>query len=365
METEQIGNIRLINQQILEPKFKTPKDIVGWMGAMQAQDYNMAKWALGVRLPGSTEQVIQSAIDKGEILRTHLLRPTWHFVSADDIHWMLELSAPQIKALFKSRHRNLELSAAVLKKSDVILEKALSAGKHLTREELVSQLKGSKIATDDNRAAHLLMNAELDGLICSGTSENNKTTYALLEERVPKPKSLSREEALGRLADRYFLSHGPATLRDFSWWSGLSLTDARKGLESVKSKFISETNGSDTYWLGETNSLAANKTQSVFLLPAFDEFIISYKNRSASLLLENHGKAISNNGIFWPVVVVNGKVVGLWKRVIKKERVLIELDFFQRHNKSIQQQIKKAAAVYGNFLQKEPEVIFKSETGRS
>lgn len=365
METEQIGKIRLISQSIAEPKFKTPKDIVGWMGAMQAQDYNMAKWALGVRLPDSTEEVIQSAIDKGEILRTHLLRPTWHLVAADDIHWMLELSAPQIKAVFKSRHKNLELTAAILKKSNVILEKALSAGKHLTREELVAQFKSSKIATNDNRAAHLLMNAELDGLICSGTSENNKTTYALLEERVPKPKSLPREEALGRLADRYFLSHGPATLRDFSWWSGLSLTDARKGLDSVKSKLISETNGSETYWLGEKNSVATNKMQSVFLLPAFDEFIISYKNRSASLLLENHRKTISNNGIFWPVIVIKGKVTGLWKRVIKKDSVLIELDFFQRHNKSIQQQIKKAAAVYGRFLQKEAEVIFKGEKAAS
>lgn len=355
MKPEDIGNIRLFSQQIAATQFKTAKEIVGWMGAMQAQEYNMAKWALGVRLPGSTTDIIQAAIDRGEILRTHLLRPTWHFVSADDIYWMLELSAPRIKAFAKGRYRELELTAPILLKSYSILEKALSGGKHLIREELVSEFKKAKILTNDNRAAHLLMNAELEGLICSGAAEGKKQTYALLEERVPKPTSMDREEALAQLTIRYFTSHCPATLEDFAWWSGLTLTDARRGMELVRSRFISEKSGSQDYWLTGSYPHATNKKNSVFLLPAFDEFTISYKDRSASLLLNDHKKAISTNGLFRPLIVVNGKVTGLWKPVIRKDKVIIETDFFKPHNKSLKFKLEKAAEGYGNFLGKKAE----------
>ncbi len=160
MNLTDIAKIRLISQQIAETKFKTVKDIVDWMGAMQAQDYAVAKWAIGVRLPNSTDQVIETAINNGEIIRTHLLRPTWHFVSADAIYWMLELTAPQIKASLKSRHKELELSETIFAKSNTIIEKALRGGKHLTREELMAELGKGKIATDDNRASHLLLRAE-------------------------------------------------------------------------------------------------------------------------------------------------------------------------------------------------------------
>lgn len=317
----------------------------------------MAKWALGVRLPGSTTDIIQAAIDRGEILRTHLLRPTWHFVSADDIYWMLELSAPRIKAFAKGRYRELELTAPILLKSYSILEKALSGGKHLIREELVSEFKKAKILTNDNRAAHLLMNAELEGLICSGAAKGKKQTYALLEERVPKPKSPDREEALAQLTIRYFTSHCPATIEDFAWWSGLTLTDARRGMESVRSHFISEKSGSQDYWLTESYPHNNNKKISVFLLPAFDEFTISYKDRSASLLLSDHKKAISTNGLFRPLIVVNGKVAGLWKPVIRKDKVIIETDFFKPHNKSLKFKLEKAAEGYGSFLGKKAETL--------
>lgn len=352
MKPEDIGNIRLTSQQIADTQFKTAKEIVRWMGAMQAQDYNMAKWALGVRLTGSTADIIQAAIDQGEILRTHVLRPTWHFVSADDIYWMLELSAPRIKAFAKGRYRELELTAPILLKSYSILETALSGGKHLIREELVSEFNKAKIRTDDNRAAHLLMNAELEGLICSGTANGKKQTYALLEERVPKPKSLNREEALAKLTIRYFMSHCPATLEDFAWWAGLTITDARRGMELVRSNFISEIFGSEIYWLTNSFQGFSAKTSSVFLLPAFDEFTISYKNRSASLLLADHKKAISSNGLFRPLIVVNGKVTGLWKPVISKDKVVIETDFFKPHNKTLKLKLEKAAEKYGNFLGK-------------
>jgi hypothetical protein len=350
MTLKEIPAIRLISQQIAGTKFKTAKDIVGWMGAMQSQDYTMSKWAVGARLPKSTDTLIQKALDKGEILRTHLLRPTWHLVSAENIDWMLELTSPQVKASMKSRNKELEITEALYTKSNKLLEKALADGKHLTREELVSKLEKANIAIDNNRAAHFLMQAELDGIICSGAVKDKKQTYALLSERVSKTKKLHREEALAKLAHTYFSSHCPATLKDFTWWSGLSITDARNALEMVQSDFISEKIGAETYWLTNSFSIPKKNLPLVHLLPAFDEFIISYKDRTASLLLEHHKKTISDNGLFRPVIVVNGQVTGLWKRTIKKDKVIVETDFFYPHDKAMQKLIREAAESFAGFL---------------
>src|SRR5689334_13499668 len=199
MNTTDIANIRLANQQIQGTKFKKAKDIVSWMGVMQSQDYNMAKWATGIRLPGSTEKTIEASIHKGEIIRTHLLRPTWHFVSPDDIHWMLDLSASKLKALVKTRNKELELTDAVLKKSNTLLEKALTKNGHLTRDELITVLKNAKIPVDNYRSSHLFFWAELEGLICSGSLKEQQPTYALLNEWVPKKKTYQRKEAIAKL----------------------------------------------------------------------------------------------------------------------------------------------------------------------
>ena len=351
MNLTDIAKMRLMSQQIAETKFKTAKDIVNWMGAMQAQDYIMAKWAVGVRLPNSTDQVIESAINNGEIIRTHLLRPTWHFVSADDIYWMLELTAPQIKASLKSRHKELGLSETIFAKSNTIIEKALRGGKHLIREELVNELRKAKIATNDNRASHLMLRAELDRIVCSGATKGGKQTYALLEERVPKIKSLAKEEALAKLARKYFASHGPATLQDFVWWSGLSVRDAKHALDMVKSDLSSEIIDSQTYWFTSFFSIPKTDKKAVYLLPSFDEFIISYKDRSALLPFENQNKTVSNNGIFRPLIVVNGQVMGIWKRTIKKDKAIVEAKLFKQPNKTTKGLIIKASIEYGHFLQ--------------
>jgi hypothetical protein len=354
-----IAGLRLINQQIAGTGFGTVKEIVTWMGAMQAQDYAMVKWAIGVRLPDSTEQVIETAIDNREIIRTHLLRPTWHFVSADDIYWMLALTAPRIKASMKSRHQELGLSETVVTQSNDLIEKALGEAKSLTREELIVLLKNAGIATDANRMSHLLARAELDGIVCSGPIKSGKQTYALLEERVPKTKSLMKDEALATLAKKYFASRGPATLQDFVWWSGLSVSDAKHAVELVKSDFISETIASQTYWFTGFNSMPGVDKDAVYLLPAFDEFIISYKDRSASLPFENHKKTVSDNGIFRPVIVVNGQVMGIWKRALKRDRVIVETELFTQPDKIIVSLIEKSLAQYGHFLEKETEINHK------
>ncbi len=353
-----ISLLRLINQQIVESKFKTAKEVVGWMGALQAQDFNMVKWAVGVRLPNSTNKLIETAIDHGQIIRTHLLRPTWHLVSADDIHWMLDLTAPHIKASMRFRDHDLELTDAVFRKSNAIFEKSLQGGVQLSREELIVELEKANIVIDSSRAYHLLMHAELDGVICSGEIRNDKQTYALLSDRAPRIKTLSRDEALSQLALTYFTSHAPATLQDFVWWSGLSVTESKHALEMVKSKFVSEIIGKQTYWFTDSFSTFLSENHSAYLLPAFDEFLISYKDRTASLPSDNHNKAVFSNGIFKPIIVMNSRVIGIWRRIIKRDKIIIVVEPFQLLNKSTKNLIGEAAVPFENFMNKKVEMVY-------
>jgi hypothetical protein len=356
MNISAIGLCRLHSQQIAATTFKKAKQIVSWMGVMQAQDYPMSKWAVGIRLPSATEKTIETAIHKGEIIRTHLLRPTWHLVAAEDLHWMLALSAPKLKASLKGRRKELELTDALLKKSNSIIEKALTKQGHLTRDELVMELKKGKIAVDNYRSSHLLFWAEMEALICSGSLKNKQPTYALLHAWVPKTKELTKEEAVTQLALRYFNSHGPATLPDFVWWSGLNITDARRGLENIKDQLQEEKINGQTYWMSPSLIIPSRRQNSVYFLPAYDEFIISYKDRTAILADIFQKKAISENGLFRPVIVINGQAVGSWKRSVQKDRTLIETIFFKPPAKTMTALIKKSAAAYGHYLDQPVEL---------
>ncbi len=350
MTLSEISNLRLQNQKLDATTFTKANDVVRWMGAMQAQDYAMSKWAIGKRMSDATDEIIERALNDGLIIRTHLLRPTWHLVSAEDIYWMLELTAPGVKSSMKSRNKQLELTAEVFNKSFGLLEKAFSEYNNLRREQIEGILNIAGIKTDENRLSHILMEAELEGLICSGSKTGNKLTHCLLSERVPARKVFSKDEALAELAKRYFTSHGPATLKDFTWWSGLSVGDATKALNFIASDFISILVASDRYWLkAELSEIDAGR-DSVHLLPSYDEFLISYKDRSAALELAHNRKAISNNGVFYPVIVLNGQVAGTWKRTIQKGAAKIETNLFiEISNKSLML-IEKEIEVYCGFL---------------
>ncbi len=351
MNFAEISNIRLSNQKIETTTFAQAVEVVSWMGAMQAQDYNMAKWAIGQRMSEATDEKVESALNEGKIIRTHLMRPTWHFVSAGDIYWMLDLTAPRIKSAMKSRNKELELTDAVLNTCFGMLEIELSETLNLTREQITKLFHQAKIKTDENRLSHILMSAELEGLLCSGRKIGNKHTYALLSERVPDRKVMLKDESLAELARRYFNSHGPATLKDFTWWSGLTVAEARKALDFVKPEFISETLNPDEYWLSKA-TVSVEGEASAHLLPAFDEFLISYTDRSASLELAHNRKAVSNNGIFYPVIVINGQVSGTWKRTTQKDRVKIETHLFTAIHDNSLAQITKEIGAYSGFLNK-------------
>jgi hypothetical protein len=328
------------------------------MGAT-AQDYPMAKWAIGLRLPKATDESVESAINTGEILRTHLLRPTWHFVAAEDIYWLLELSAPQIKAAQRSRDRQLELTEEVYSKSNRIIEKALSEGNHLSREELVANLSSANIATDQNRASHLLMRAELEKIICSGVIRNGRPTYALLSERVRSGRNLTSEEALFELAERYFTSRCPATNEDFAWWSGLPAGCVRQALDMVKDIFHIEELHGKSYILPTNFIQAVIYGPTTFLLPPYDEFILSYADRSASITreLESHLKEISDRGLFKPIIVMDGRVIGAWKRTIGKGSITIEVNPFYGHDLTSGDAIQVAAGQYATFVNKEILIV--------
>jgi len=358
MNQSDIALIRLASQQLMGTKLTSPKELIAWMVGMQAQDYLMAKWAIGVRQPGSTDQDIQAAIDTAGIIRTHLLRPTWHFVAAEDVYWLLDLTGAQIKAAQSSRDRELGLTEAVYTRSNTIIEKALINGTHLSREELLAELNKANIATDQNRSAHLLARAEVEKIICSGATRNSKPTYALLSQRVPKTRELTKDEALAELARRYFTSRCPATLQDFTWWSGLPARDAHQALELVKTDFTPETIDGNTHWFTRDLTIPQPSQPSAYLLPTYDEFTLSYTERSASIPveLENHLKEISDRGIFRPIIVINGQVAGIWKRTIEKDQLFIKLEYFTQPDEHTRQMVEQATMHYGYFAGKKIQI---------
>ena len=354
---EKIPSLRSLNQQLTNPKFKTAKEIAGWIGALQAQDYSMSKWALGIRLKNSTEVAINKEINSGSIIRTHLLRPTWHFVSSNDIYWILELTAPRIKAAVKFRDKQLGLTDPVFDKCNRILEKSLRDYNHKTREELITELKKNKIDIEENRASHIFLRAEMEGIICSGKQKNEKPTYAVLEEWVPEHKKTNRDEALRELAKRYFTSHGPASIHDFHWWSGLSMSDVKLSLDYNKDNLITEIIQNKTYWMANDYIKPKPDFNEINLLPAYDEFLISYRDRTATLSLIENKKVISNNGLFYPTILQNGHVIGTWKRNVKNDTVFVTINLFKPDNLYLGDMLTKSLTRYSNFINKKIELI--------
>lgn len=350
MNSKELIRLRQLNQRIDFSDFTTAAELVNWMGCIQAQDYAGAKWAIGNRIKETPEAEVDREFNAGEILRTHVLRPTWHFVTPHNIGWMLQLTAPGIRTMSKSFHKKLGIGDDVLVRSKKIIAGALSDGGHLTRGQLSELLKNKKINTDDIRLGFLLLDAELDGIICSGAKHGKQFTYALLGKRVPKVKYLDREMAIAELAKRYFLSRGPATIQDFSWWSGLGLADCKIGIEiNNKNLFHEIINGQD-YWFFPAAE-PVKKSGKVRLLPAFDEFAIAYKNR-AGILQPDHVKE-TGNGIFKPILIVDGQIAGIWKRYPDKGKVEIEIISLTGKDKYPKPLIIKEAVRYSKFLGKE------------
>ncbi|MDH7464398.1 winged helix DNA-binding domain-containing protein [Chitinophagaceae bacterium 26-R-25] len=356
MTLSDVKYLRLHNQLISQQPYADAGDVVAALGAMQAQDYAAAKWAVGLRLPGATDEVIEAAIAQKTIVRTWALRGTLHFLAAADIHWILSLIAPRLNTLHAGHYKRLELDQAILSKSFSTIEKALRNGKQLTRTEIAAILNKKGIATNDLRVNFILLRASLDKLICFGERNGKQFTHALLDEWVPPAKPIEKAEALAMLAERYLSSHAPATLKDFVWWSGFPLTEVKAAFVMVNDKFEEKTIGGNVYWLPK--KLAdVKKKPSIHLLPAFDEYLLGYADRT-TVVDEKYIKHIAtNNGIFNPTIVINGHIDGNWKRTLKKDKVLLEPNIFETISKSNQSALKTAAKRFGVFLNTPVELV--------
>lgn len=349
MTSLDIAHQRLHNQHISGTPFERPEDVVQWLGAVQAQDYAGVKWAVAQRAHGITDADMDQALADGTILRTHVMRPTWHFVAPADIRWMLSLTAPRVNALNAYYYRKLGLDDSIFAKSNAVLAKALQGGKQLTRPELASTLKQAGIATDDLlRFGHIMGRAELDAVVCSGALRGKQHTYALLDERAPQAKTLERDEALAELTGRYFASRGPATVQDFVWWSGLTTADAKAGLEMAKTHLVQAVIEGQTYWLSPSMPTAKVASPTAHLLPVYDEYTVAYKDRSA--VLDPVYAKQAGNGIFSPVIVIDGKIVGTWKRTFKNGAVVMASNPFIAFTAAEGQTLAAAARRYGEFL---------------
>lgn len=347
---------RLHNQRIAGTLFQKPRDVVAWFGAMQAQDYLGALWAVGLRTESATEKDVERALADRTILRTWPMRGTLHFVAAEDAHWMLDLMTPRVLAASAGRlKKQFDLDEAVFSRSRDLLLRALQGGRQLARNSIYQMLEDAGIPAAGQRGVHILWRLAQEGLICFGAREGKQQTFVLLEEWVPNAKRLEREEALAELARRYFTSRGPATIQDFAWWSGLTVTEAAAGLESIKADMVHEVIDRKTYWYSSstiTAEKAVEKASSTaYLAPAFDEYTVAYTDRSAVLPPANMRQVFTTNGIFNPIMVLDGQVVGTWKRTLEKKSVAVTLNPFSPIKKNAKSAFTKAAGRYGAFLE--------------
>jgi len=335
-----------------------PSELIRALGAVQSQDYAGAKWGLAQRLRGVTDAAIEREIDEGRILRTHVLRPTWHFVAAEDLRWMLELTAPRVNVANAHYSRHLGIDREVFRRSDAVLAKALSGGKFLTRAELRLELAhaGLKIPTGQH-LSHLMMQAELDGVVCSGPRRGKQFTYALLDERAPASGISSRDEALSELARRYFATRSPATPQDFAWWSGLTIKDAKRGIDLAGRDLEAVTLGGQNYWVSSAAPRPPRPARTVFLLPNYDEYFIGFRDRRAFGDRIGHTRPITGGTALIPhVIVIDGQLVGAWKRVIEKNRVRVALSFMTTLSAAERKGVGEAVRRLGAFLESPVEI---------
>lgn len=341
---------RLAAQRITRPA-ATPAEAVAWLAAVQAQDYLASLWAVGVRTRRATAAAIEHAIADGAIVRIHAFRGTLQYVARDDLRWMLALIARRVISAASSRFRQLGLDERTLRRAGDALRDATRGGAALTRSEVAVALRRARIATDGQRLVHLIAHAELDGAICSGARRGKQQTFASFAERVPPAPERSRDGALAELARRFYRSRGPATLRDFVWWTGLPVKDARAGLEAVAGELGRETLDGRDYWSAPTRRTAA---LPAYLLPAFDEYLIGYQDRRDVVAAE-HTRAINGGGglLAW-IVVVDGEVIGTWRRSFvgagDAAGVAIELRPFHPWERRARTAVAAAAERYAAFL---------------
>jgi hypothetical protein len=341
---------RLGNQRLAGNPLPSAAAVVAHFGAAQAQDYANAKWALGLRMQEATDAIMDDAFNRGEILRLHVMRPTWHFVTPADIRWLVELTAPRVNVANAYMYRKLGLDDILFRRSNKAIAEALAGGRYLTRPELAAVLARAGIRASGMRLGYILHRAELDAIMCSGPRRGKQFTYAILDERAPQARSLPYDLALAELARCYFTAHGPASVADFAWWSGLTKKQATAGLDKVRSLLVQEKVGDRIYWWAPEMSTLPAKTPAVHLLPNYDEYLLSYRepthflDRAYVPLIKT-----GSNPQYGHFLVIDGRVAGVWRRDFEKETVVVTLKRFRVLKQDEEAAVQAAVDRYGRF----------------
>jgi hypothetical protein len=348
MTMSDIVAARLHNQGLLT-NFSDPVEVVRRLVAVQAQDFTGAKWALGLRCETTDEEVTR-LFNEGKILRTHILRPTWHFVLPEDIRWMQALTAPRVHAFCKYYFKKMHIDEAATKTAHAALRRALQGGKYLTKAEINKVFEAAGLEEIGGlRYGFLIMHAELEALVCSGPLNGKQHTYALLEERAPQAKPLPRDEALAELTRRFFDAHGPAQVADFAWWSSLTMADCKKGIELAKLKNIEIDDKTYFYTRAASPTLPS---PVVHLLPNYDEYFIAYKDRSAYSQYRTF--KVSRNpedaDLFNHVMTLDGQLAAGWKRKVTTKELTVDLTLFTKLTNAQQKALHHAAARLEKFI---------------
>jgi hypothetical protein len=338
---------RLIQQRLLGAPHERPEQVVESLLAVQSQDYAGAKWAIAQRTASPSDAEVEAAFQAGRILRTHVLRPTWHFVAPADIRWLLELTGPRVHAANAYYYRLHGLDAAAVKRSNGRIVKALGQGQHLTRTELGRVLGEPDAEAKGDRLACLIMRAELDGLIASGGLRGKQHTYALLEARAPRAAKRTRDEALAELARRYVSGHGPARAHDLAWWSGLTVSDAKRGLEACGSMLERTSIDGTTLWHAPAPAVPRQRGPVVHLLPNYDELLVAFKDRTALLEPNTVPRTSALSGHF---VVVDGRIVGGWRRSVTPREVIVTAQLLRPLTSAESKGLERAATRYAQSL---------------
>ena len=352
MSTEELLGRRLSNQQLAAPQMADPVEVTRWLGAVQSQEYAQSLWALGLRTQGSTAASIEAAIDRGAILRTWPMRGTIHLVPAEDARWMVTLLAGRPMRSAAGTFRKIGLTDDVFARAADVVTGALRGGRQLPRKDLYALLTSAGIdcsaSPNGGRGNHILGYLSHTGLLCIGPVRRGQPVFVLLDEWAPAPREPA--EPLAELAVRYFTSHGPATVRDFAWWSGLTQADAKRAIELAGPALADEEHDGERYWdaAGRRDQAAPD---GAYLLPAFDEYTVAYKDRG---LLADSGPQVRsdqlNSDLLNPVMLLDGRAAGLWKRVVGGKSVQISLAPCGRLGRPDRSRLAVAAERYAAFL---------------
>jgi hypothetical protein len=352
VSAREILRLRQFTQRIQPAASGSVVETVRHLLALQAQDFANALWAVGLRTAGSVRSDVLAALDHGEVVRTLPMRGTLHFIASEDLRWMLDLTAARTLQGAKSRFENLGLDAPTLVRSESIVATAL-AGTSMSRDQFMALLAGNGIAPDGQRGYHVIFYLSQRGLICWGPTAGTQQALVLVDDWIPAQRSPERQAALAQFALRYLASHGPATERDFAWWSKLTLADVRAAITSCSEGLTELVHDGTSYWIATSEldaASAARVSSTVHALPGFDEYLLGYQDRSLPLAADHSARIVpGNNGIFLPTIVSKGRVVGTWRRRPASKTALIVPEHFESATATAQAGFTRAAAAYARF----------------